>query len=46
MTGLSKPVLCIVLHDGHTVGLTAIDGDPLRSAMTGQRFAQKALRGL
>ena len=45
-SGPPQPVLRIALHDGHAVGLAAVNGDPLRLAMASQGLAQKALRSL
>lgn len=40
---LSQPALGIALHDGHPIGLAAIDSDPLWSTVAGQSLAQEAL---
>jgi hypothetical protein len=38
-----RPALGITRQDGFTIGLTAVDDDPLRPAVPLQRLAQKAL---
>ncbi len=37
-----QPVFRITLQDGNAVGLTAVNGDPLWSAVSGQSLANKA----
>ncbi len=39
---MSQPVLCITLHDGHPIGLAAVNCDLLWPAMLGQPLADKA----
>jgi len=43
---LSQLALGITLHDGHAIGLAAVNSDLLRSAMLGQSLADKVFGSL